>query len=356
MNKFWERRSPRERTLAILTGCILVVGASFGVAYRAMGALADLESRIGQLEQELTNLTDQDAQSEIVDAAFQEVASEHSSEWTEHEIHDRLRKEIYRLALRNPPEPGSEGLKRPLRKQDYMIQIPRLREGILNEEGDGYREYQIRIRIPGTGIDNILKFVERLQLSRQLLRIDALDLGRTPQGTAVSATLEVTRTVVDHVPQELKAASHRNLAQNPSFEDWSTEEGRFPDWESEGCALEQNSERATHGSWALGATSKGGDGRIFQALELDAGESYRLIMDVATQAPILLSVRDVAEGSSYGEGQQATGDGKMYRYEFRFLVLGNPGEQREIMAPYIELPKSGDAVFIDNVKLTKGNN
>lgn len=357
MNRYWDRLSLRERTLALVTGCVVVASLCFGVVYRALGVLGDLESRIGQLEQELVNLAEQDAQGANVERAFAEVAAEHSSGWTEQEIHDRLRQEIYRLALKSPPAPDAKTSRRVLSKDEYMVQIPRLREGVLKEKGEGYREYQIQLRIPGTKIENVLTFVERLQLSRQLLRIDALELARSPQGDYVAATMEITRTVVDRAPGELKVAAYRrNLCVNPSFERWDEEENRFPSWMSEGCEVSRVSEHATTGDWAMRAFTRTGEGRVYQVRELEGGRLYALVMDVAARSPVRLSVFDGQEKVPYGEGQLAVGDGKPYRYEFRFRTPGSFGERRIVLTPLVELPKVGDEVFIDNVRLTKVRN
>ena len=192
MSKVPASLSLRERRLAALTVFVLT-GAAFVLSgLRAYDHVASLDGKIAQLEQELLNLTQQSAQRSSVEAAYLEVVEAHSSEMTKEEIHDNLRREIFSLARTTVP--GKEGAPD---RQINLVKIPTLREGLLKEEGEGYREYQIRFRIPSTGVRNLMRFLQRIETSSQILRIDGLDMGRAPGSTKLHATLIITRTVLD---------------------------------------------------------------------------------------------------------------------------------------------------------------
>lgn len=374
MSKFWERLSGREQKLAMITVGVMVLAVCSGVAWHGAGVLDDLDSRIDQLEQNLLNMVQQDARRVSVDRAFLKVAAAHSSEWTEQEIHDRLRREVYRLALTDPPAEDSEVLSTNVSKRDYMVQIPRLREGTLKEEGDGYREYQISLRLPGTAFTNILTFLERLQSSRQMLRIDALELARAPQSTTIEASIDVTRTVLDNPDDEGKVLTPwSNLAVNPSFEEWDDAAQRFGGWEVRGCEVSREDQYATAGAWCLSGFSQKAGGQVFQVLELECGRRYKLQVDITSFSPLWLSVEERGRRSSSVlgtrtradgleaavEGQaiaggclELVGDGETYRYELDFTPRGSFGERREILAPLIEAPAKGTRFFVDRVMLT----
>lgn len=185
--------SAREKRLAALVLLVLVGAGSLLLALKARNHIASLDSKMVQLEQELLNLTQQNAQRSAVEAAYRKVVATHSSEMTKAEIHDNLRREIFSLAKRTVK--GKKG--RPDRQVD-LVKIPTLREGTLKEEGEGYREYQVQVRILSTTLPDLLLFLQRIETSTQILRIDGLDLGRSPESTRVHATLVITRTVLDN--------------------------------------------------------------------------------------------------------------------------------------------------------------
>ena len=185
--------SARERRLIVIT--LLVIGGSACVLLGLQGynRIASLYGEIDRLEQELMNLTQHNAQLSAVEEAYRQVVGEHPAEMTKEEIHDNLRREIFRLAKTVIPAKGG----RPAREVD-LVRIPTLREGLLREEGEGYREYEIRFRIPLTRVQNLMRFLQRIETSSQILRIDSLDLSRSPESTQVQATLVITRTVLDN--------------------------------------------------------------------------------------------------------------------------------------------------------------
>lgn len=194
MSKKTSTLSAREQRLLGLTVALVASVVFLGIGYKGYDYLNILNRQIANSEQELLNLHEQTLQSRSVDAAFQQVVSEHSTGQSKEEIHDSLRREIYRLALKDPNTPESEQGTNESSK--YLVQIPTLREGVLREEGEGYREYQIRFRIPSCTLETALEFLKRLEQSNQLLRIDTFELSRPHLTSEISLTIEVTRTVL----------------------------------------------------------------------------------------------------------------------------------------------------------------
>ena len=352
MDKILSNLSTREKGLIVITGTLVVAAACFGAVYSALDELDRLNARIGQLEQDLINLREQDTRSIGVERAFKSVASEHSSAWTEQEIHDRLRKEIYTQALWNPGafDMSNKGAS-PTRK-DFMVPIPALTEGTLNDDSEMYREYQLSLRIPSAPVKNILKFVERMYLSKQFLRIDSLEITRPPLAKRASVSMQVTRTIVvdPGTTPDPSALPQGNLLANPSLEDWDGEKGQFANWEVSACTVRTDSEHATEGRLALAATAQSELGTIYQVCSVVAGLTYRLEVDIAAEGPFTLSVLDV-DGEVLGEEKINAPDPMPRRYVLEFTVPGTKGKQRGLQAPHIALSSEGQNMYVDNATL-----
>ena len=188
----------RERFLLIVTLSLVSVIVTGAIAYKAWDHVSLLNRQIAAAEQDLYNLNTQIVQAESVDAAFSEVISRYSTMMTREEIHDSLRREIYRLALQDPGLPDNQ--QEAEQNQRYLVNIPSLPQGVLNDDGQGYREYQIRFRVPDTDIEAAVQFLSRLERSELLLRIDELELTRSALvDNQVSLDLTVTRTILDEV-------------------------------------------------------------------------------------------------------------------------------------------------------------
>lgn len=347
MNRYWQTLSARERRLALITGGLVAVSVILLSARAALSHLDDQAYQIAQLEQHLVNLMEQDSRRFSVEQAFSRVAAQHSSEWTEEEIHDRLRREIYRLALKEPHEPGQVppgGLTR----RDYMVVVPVLREGTLTEEGDGYREYQIRFQVATSGLADVVRFLERLELSDQSLRIDELELTRAPSGQFVNTSLTVTRTVVDGVPPELEMTME-NLIENGGFDAWDGAE--FSGWEHENCRVGLTKAYSTTKGTAMRAEAADDGAVVYQTLELEAGQSYRLLADITVDGSARLGVVEATTGDAYAGAQELTNDGQTYRYDMEFTVAGAEGSMARLRVPFVTLTEAGNVVYIDNVRL-----
>jgi len=182
----------RERLLAGVIGVLVIGGALAFGGMRGYNKLEDLDSQIARLEQELMTLAQQNAQRGSVESAYREVVSEHSSEMTVEEIHDNLRREIFRVA--KVPVAGKDGK---ADRERILVRIPTLREGLLKEESEGYREYQIQFRVPQARLQNLVRFIQRIETSSQILRIDSLELTRAPDAKLVAAAFVITRVVLD---------------------------------------------------------------------------------------------------------------------------------------------------------------
>ena len=199
MNKLYTL-NPRERTLLSITIFVCSIALIAGVFLKVYSSIKNLDTQILNAEQELVNLQTQYLHQNSIDKAYQKVLTSHTTAQSKEEIHDSLRREIYRLALRNP-----EAVASPTKlstKNKYLIQIPELKEGLLSDEGDGYQEYQIHFRIPSCTLDVALEYLKRLETSHLILRIDSLEITRSHTTSNISMTIGITRTIISPLQSE----------------------------------------------------------------------------------------------------------------------------------------------------------
>jgi len=196
------RMNPRERLLLAATAGVIALGAVLLLGRTAIATVNGLNDTIEERELEIENLSQQNAQADAVNETYARVVTEHSSELTAAEIHDALRREIFELTQMSLPAKDDQ----PERTVQY-VRIPTLQEGTLTE-GVGHREYEIRFQIPATSLAGLLLFLERIENSDQLLRIDNIEVGRSPQHEVVSAVLQITRVVLDN-PEQTRSRSGR---------------------------------------------------------------------------------------------------------------------------------------------------
>jgi hypothetical protein len=186
--------SPRERRLAMATAAVVVAVLAFTLISQATERLASLDQRIADLQQRLVQNTYQAEMLEAVRAEYAAVATRHSSEWTEAEVHSILLNEILRLAMRTPPPENSPeaSLRGP-----WLIQIPTIPPGQLDEQGASFREYQIKLTTRPTSVRAVALFLSRLQESPHMLRIDRLEIERLNwQTDQVTASMTITRPII----------------------------------------------------------------------------------------------------------------------------------------------------------------
>ncbi len=359
MADVWHRLSQRERRLALVTGLLVIAFLAFFAVAMALDQVDTLDVTAASLESELVHLTQLSRQADKVERAFNIIAEQHSSEWTQEEIHDRLRREITRLAAKNAPppghtvEPGSPAL----------VGIPALPSGALDARGEGYRQYHSKFKTGPASIQDIVVFLARLQESPQALRLDEVELfRRSPELAQVVATVGVTRTVIgDEVasarPGTRQAAPppvQENLIKNAGFEEWDSAGSRFSEWESEQIQLASKPEHATEGAVCLSARASAPQAMVYQKVNLVAGEPYDLYLDVMATGGARLAVVDDMLASMLFDPVELKADGKAYQYHIRFTAPGNPGAGVTLRVPCVVLEGEGDTLSLDNVRLAQG--
>lgn len=350
--------SASEKRLAIIAGLCLGAAILFIGYIRAMDRLDAMDATIDSLQQQLLTYSELVQQADSVNAAFDAMAQQHSSQWTQEEIHDSLRREIARLAMRDVPPPGSP-TPASTNPSAMLVSIPQMPMGTLMDSEEGYRSYQISFKTEAAPVQNITTFLERLQRSDQALRVESLEIIRQPLASVATANIRVTRTIIDDEvdagdpapPRETPPAAVSVI--NPSFEEWDTAANQCPGWNVEECRVSQHSELVTEGHSALRAESTGPLGRVFQLVPLSPGHTYELTLDATATGPARVEVADDSSEQIYTGAQTLTADGATYRYCMRFTVAGEGTEPVSIRVPQLVIEGAGTAVLLDNVSLAE---
>ncbi len=338
--ELWQRRSPREQVLAFTVLGLLALFLSFATLGLAMRTLGRMDRDIERLSTDIINYHYQIARRDSIDARFAQVATQHSSAWTESQIRDRLRLEIYRLANRVPPGLDSDGI--PLSTNGEggeLVSIPQLGQGRLEEGGDGYREYQISVQIPPAPVNDLLAYLERLQSSPQSLRLDRVDLRRDPAQSMLRASLDITRIVVDTPFFDAETASTSRTS--PPDEILLAPD----DWQQEGCDVQ----RDTDGTFTVVALNNHGEAALRRTLP--SGATYDLQMTVATEgAAQILVATDTENFSGETRGPVDT-EGKWMVLRTRFTVPESPLGEVELHVPALVFEKDGARLHIRRMTL-----
>ncbi len=341
----WQGLAEREKRLAMLTGIVVAITAVF-VAYQSAAArLGELDVSIGRLEDALTSYTMQMAHREMVEARYAAVAAQHSSAWTEAEIHDRLRQEIYRLARNVPQALDENGIPVNVPNENgNLVEIPSLGKGSMAEGGKGYREYMINLRIPPCPLDNIVNFLERLQSSPQTLRIDGLELNRSPDGDLLAASIDICRIVADG------AASAPSEASSPE-----SGMGRIQlqanAWDGVGVSFQDADSQSAHGAVDMRAAEANAE--AYMVRSLPAGETYEMVIDLAAgAADVRLGVGLESDEKPFEGVEIVPGDGSGRRYQVQFTLPGSGGALR-VRCPWLLLGEEGNAIQAYNLLLRK---
>lgn len=306
----WLRRSPRERRLAGVTGLVLLLPLLVCLFAFARGILHGLDQEIARLTDELVNNRHQMGLRTAVEARFAAVANQHSSAWTESEIRDRLRQEVYRLSNLVPPELDPSGV--PVSTDNgsgYLVRVPELGGGRLAPGGDGFREYELEFTMPPAPITDIAAYLERLMESPQSLRVDQLDLRRDPGRSDFAAALAITRVVVDDpgVGSEGTTPDATLLALDPA------------QWTAVGGAVEPGE------SGELRVRATEAQGELYLERVLPAGARFDLSVELRANRPATLAILAdgaplVVEGSA-----EIPGDGRWYRCRMQFTLPEGTG-------------------------------
>ena len=314
MFKIWDDLSKREQMLAIATATVVVLVGIYWAYQRAQENLKNLDNTIESLENVLEKNIRTLEDRETIEREYAAIAAQHSSEWTEAEIHDRLRQEIYRLAQTTPapldqngkplPNPGNIG---------NLVEIPSLGKGQMAEGGKGYREYHINLRIPHTELRKLIQFLERLHNSPQSLRIDALDLNRPPDQELVAASIDISRIVADGAPLSTAVP----MPENPDGL------GRVhlsaDDWKAQNANAQNLASQSIHGAVTLQMMA--GSAEIYMTRTLPGGGDYEMTAHIASSSSeVMVGVGEGKTGKPLGPMQPLKGDGQKNSYQVRFTL------------------------------------
>jgi len=339
----WEQLTPLERKLSVAVAVLFLLVVAGFATLQAVNRIQDLDFAILRAQRQLIKYAESLARSQSVDEAYVHIAAQHSSSWTEAEIHDRLRQEIYRLAMKKPPPVGAPFSPT---NTNVLVSIPTLRQGNLRTTDEGYREYQLSFRIPGTSADNIFTFLERLQGSEQSLRIDGFQLVRSPNRESISGVVDVTRTVVDNasgVPSEQFAQFADRLA--PALGEAVAE------WKTEACEVATAMKYVTRGADCVQARAAQPGAVLYLREEFEPATTYDLYLDITALGPARIEVMDDDNETRYDGSLEVIPDGRARQYHVRFTVPGSGAAQATLRAPLVTLLDKGAVVYVDNVML-----
>jgi len=347
----WQRLSKSEQRLAAAVGAMLVLWVVFMTLQRSLAAVDRLDRRIDRMQQDLVNYNFQMAVRQSVETEFAKVAAQHSSQWTEAEIYDRLKLEIYRLAEKEPPPLDEQGV--PVKStsdKGRLVNIPGLGKGTLHDSGEGYREYRITFSVPPVDLESLTAFLTRLLESPQSLRIDGLEMTRGELDTQAGATIHLTRIVANQSLEVLASPDSKAEAMAATEPVQGDLDVRH--WRSAGCHLDVSADYGLGGSEALLAKATGREAHLRMMRSLDPGETYDLYLDCRVTGPGRLAVSDEDGKNLLESPEPLRDDGQPYRYHIRFTVPEGRGKI-EHGVPCLLLDEAGAVAFVDKLVLKK---
>ncbi|GMW02731.1 MAG: hypothetical protein AMXMBFR84_38670 [Candidatus Hydrogenedentota bacterium] len=346
---WWNKLSDREQRLAMVTAGVLVSAAGALIVLRCLSVIGELDETILQKQQDLLFYSEQALLSEVVDRQYNAMAEQHSSVWTEEEIHDRLRREIARLAMRDLSPTASETQPAP---GSQLVEIRQMPRGIMDTSGLGYRAYQVSFRTEPTDLRNLVEFLQRLMQSSQAFRIDNLVLTRQPLEKLVTAQITVTRTIIDSKSDATTAPEVNeveNLAVNGGFESWDDVAAQFPSWNAPACEATRDKSTYSEGSQAAHFKALSAGAAIYQIVEAPPDVSLTIDVDAAVTGTARLELQDAFTLKAFEGGMPMKNDGKLYRYRLRFNVPAGNGVS--LAVPVIVIEQAGTAVTLDRVNV-----
>ncbi len=338
LNSAWSGLSRREQRLATIVGALILLFMAVSMARGAVDRISDLNSTIRNLQQDIVNYHGQIAKKKSVEAQYEKVAKQHSSKWTEPEIRDRLRSEIYRLAQIEPPELDENGIPRTATSEKgALVGIPSLQPGTLDAAGDGYRQYHLSFHIGDCKLEPLITFLERLMASPQSLSIDALDISRGDLNNMGVAKVDITRTVVAGVQDEGAAAgAGASPAASEESPRWTCDEGEV-------AILPGESEAKPRGYRAHAAK----EGAQFYLLTpVTAGATYDLTLDAGASGKGQLAITDEGGATVFEGAEPLRTDGETYRYQLQFSVPGKAGQEVKLRVPSFMLESIDTTVTV----------
>ncbi len=358
LGALWARISPRERRLALLTGGVILFFAVFTMAGSARENLRMLDNTIYQMQDTIVSYTDQMARKGMVEELYAKVAAQHSSAWSEAEIHDRLRQEIYRLARREPQQLDERGI--PLNEPNQsgnLVEIPSLGKGEMTRGGEGYRQYMINLRIPDTDIASLVDFLERLQQSPQALRIDSLEINRMPESSRVAASINITRTIADGSKTASVSSGGGGAAvsspESADAEGGPGQTGKIPlsasDWTVKGCEAKLLENEGGRPQVEITALESGAAAELPR--KLPPGGAFEMYVEAASSGPAKLAVAVAGGGANFPDAAEMRDDNLVYRYHVQFTVPEGGGDR--VACPRFVLPEKGVSVRVQTLLLRK---
>jgi len=342
----YEKLNERERRLVLAVGVMLSAMVVFYGSLSALDSLAMLDARINRLQQNILNVNNQIAHRASIESQYSAVAAQHSSAWTEAEIHDRLRGEIYRLAQNFPSALNSDGIPEEItNRYGDMVTIPTIQQGNLTEGLQGYREYTLGFGIPSAPFESAINFIDRLQNSPQSLRIDGIEIDRQPLDTNVAINLTITRTVVAGIKQDVKAP-------DVTKPEMATEPGiklQLADWKAEGATAEE----VAGGGAAGNALVVKGQGIFYWERSLPSGVSFELEADILASGSATLGVSGNLPESVYPGAEALNADNAPYTYRVVFTTAEASGGRSAVRAPFLQLQSPESEVRLNRLVLRK---
>lgn len=344
----FERMSPREQRLAIIVAVLVSVFLVFMVVRSALGSLSALDARVNRLQQNILNVKNQIRHRERTEAQYARVASQHSSAWTEAEILDRLRAEIYRLAQRQPPPLDENGVPVEVtNSQGELVTIPTIQQGNLSEGEQGFREYNLSFSVPAAPLKDMIDFVDRLQNSPQSLRVDAIELVREPIEEKVAANLTITRTIVagvgDLAPAKPLAEAHDGQAEAAAPKGMRL---NAAEWKVAGCAVHSEPEKGEATALIIEPSEPGSQAYVERMLPPGV---YNVDLDLSVGGPVTLAVADRGKPLE-GALSLQPGDGPV-RVRFQFHTASS--ERAPLRLPLFTLAGPDSSLRITRMAVEK---
>ncbi len=341
IHNFWKRFSQREQRLllAVVVVCLLF---ALNMTYRStMGYINELENTLDRLQEDLVNYTHQIALRQNVEAEYAKVARQHSSKWTEAEIHDRLRQELYRLAQKYPPELNEEGIPiRTVTTAGTLVEIPSLQQGILRTTDKNYREYTLNVKLPLTDFASIIMFLQRLQSSPQSLRIDNIDIRRHPLEEKVSVDMDITRIITAGMPGDgVQSSTVMEISFDPV--DWLCTGGTL--------TAQKDPQRPNN---ILVAESTEDTMNLAYVRSFRPGEKWILEIDISAGAEAYLMLSS-PDNITFEGKETLKNDGKTYRYTVSMTLPEVKQERLRVRVPHIVVQGKGNKVYIYSGRVMK---
>ena len=343
----WRGLSPREQRLGAIVAVLCLIMCSVMAARKARDTIRGLDRRIVQMQDTILNHTYQIGVKEGVERQHSGVAAHHSSEWTEAEIQDRLRQEIYRLAQKMPPQLDENGIPKTTSTEEFLVKIPSLQQGTLTAGGEGYREYRLGFQVPYSDFQPVVDFIERLQGSPQSLRIDGLELARNPLDKKVVANIDISRVIIDSVAEESKT-TERDTGR-PAL----AREMDLIDWRSQGGELSLVKEQLTTAENALRFETEEEEAQAYLIRSLPGLATYDIYVDVTSMGDGAIGIAQERDGTMMPDAEPLRNDGKPYRYHFQFTVPGDPSNRVRLRVPQIQVESPESEIYVSHLVIRK---